>query len=111
MARKQVEPEAARPLRICDVCGQIDDHPRHVYVASDIPVNQAHVEAVLERDDIPADVRARIIAEVLDTTVQQRHPDCCAAAGCPASGTDADCAHLAVTGLTGSALVEHITGG
>lgn len=99
-----------RPLRICDVCGQIDDHPRHVFVSTDLPVNQAQVEATIGRDDLDADVRARIVAEIVDTTVQQRHPDCCAQVGCPSVGTDADCAHLAATGLTGAALVSHITG-
>lgn len=112
MAAKKPTPVVdERALRICDVCGQIDDHPRHVFVADNIPVNQAHVEAVLERDDLSPAVRSRIAQDVMDTTIQQRHMDCCHAAGCPARGTDADCAQFAATGLTGDELVRHITGG
>ena len=79
-------------LRICDVCGDIDEKSRHVFIASGLPVNEAHIAAVLDRSDIDSSERARIITEINDTTVQQRHFACCAQAGCPEAGQDADCA-------------------
>lgn len=99
-----------RPLRVCDVCGQVDTDPRHVFGTEGLVPNQAHITAVIGRDDIPAEDRARIVEEILDTTTQQRHPDCCHAAGCPDAGLPTDCAVLAATGLTGDALLAFIKG-
>lgn len=42
-----------RPQRLCEECGQIDDHPRHMVASPD------------------------------GTGEQIKHLDCCAAAGCP----------------------------
>jgi hypothetical protein len=81
-------------LRICDVCGVIDDLPRHVHGTFGLEINQAHISAVLDRSDLASDERARIIAEISDTTLQQRHFTCCAETGCPAAGDPADCANL-----------------
>lgn len=96
-----------RPLRICDVCGGVDDHPRHVLAAGigEIPVNQANLAKVLGDDSLSADDKARIVADIVDTTTQLRHMDCCRSVGCP----DGSCNSLP-EGLTGAALVEHITG-
>jgi hypothetical protein len=99
-----------RPLRVCDVCGQVDTDPRHVFGTSGLVPNQGHVLAVIARDDLTAEDRARIVADILDTTTQYRHPDCCASVGCPDEGLDSDCAHLAATGLTGPALLAFIQG-
>ena len=62
-----------RPMRPCDVCGQIDDHPRHVQRTS-------------------------------PTTLQIRHLDCCAAAGCETCvETEA-----ATEGRRGQELIDHL---
>lgn len=94
-----------RPLRVCDVCGQIDDHPRHTFV--DVPekfqVNEAAQLAVFDLD-APADVKIRLLEEIADTSTQQRHMDCCREAGCP----DGSCNDKPE--LKGYDLVEAITG-
>lgn len=33
-----------RPLRICDICGQTDDHPRHVVGLADGGTRMAHMD-------------------------------------------------------------------
>jgi hypothetical protein len=48
-----------RPIRLCDVCGGMDDHPRHMVASPD------------------------------GADEQIRHLDCCAAAGCPDGTCDA----------------------
>ena len=101
--------EIVRPLRICDVCGQIDDHPRHVVghdVNGPVPVNTALVVAISSRTDLSPEDKESIVADILDTTLEQRHMDCCVQAGCP----DGSCAPNAITGLTGAELLAHITG-
>lgn len=104
--------EPARPNRICDVCGGVDDHPRHVFAGPPemFPIKQEHVTAVIAHPGLGVDEKARIVAEVLDTSVQQRHMDCCRSAGCP----DNSCVAIAATGaeeLRGKALIKHLTSG
>ena len=98
-----------RPLRSCDECGQIDDHPRHVFLAgpNEVPVNQAAVDAV-GAADLPLADAVRIHNELTDTTILQRHMDCCRAAGCP----DGSCNQMPAEqhDLRGHKLVEAITG-
>lgn len=98
-----------RPQRICDVCSQIDDHPRHVHVEVGIPVNQASIKALAE-SGLTGDEYDTILADILDTTTQQRHMDCCRSVGCP----DGTCDAIGKTGaqdLRGSALLKHLTSG
>lgn len=76
-----------RPLRVCDLCGLVDDHPRHTIVGT---VPKAAIIAAPSDDIInrvldlapPAD-RARLLRDLTDTTSTERHLDCCTAAGCP----------------------------
>lgn len=95
-----------RPLRICDVCGGVDDHPRHMLAASpgEIPVNQANLSKVLADESLDPDTKAAVIADIVDTTTQLRHMDCCRLTGCP----DGTCNSL--PSLTGAALMSHIQG-
>jgi hypothetical protein len=98
-----------RVLRVCDLCGGVDDHPRHVIAGT--------VEDAFERpgddivnlvlDNAPADDRARLLRELTDTSSSDRHLDCCAAEGCP-TGT---CGQLAAgaSGKTGKAMLNHLT--
>lgn len=98
-----------RALRVCDLCGGVDDHPRHVIAGS--------VEDTFERpsDDIvnkvldasPADDRARLLRELTDTGSSDRHLDCCAEAGCP---TDTCGPQIAGAPGTGRKMLDHIMG-
>ena len=74
-----------RALRICDVCGGVDDHPRHILAAGvgEIPVNQENLAKVLADESLAPEDKARIVADIVDTTTQLRHMDCCTNVGCP----------------------------
>lgn len=98
-----------RPLRICDVCGTVDSHPRHVFVTSRLPVNQEHLDAVLADESLSVDA-SQLVRDITDTTVQQRHMDCCRGAGCPDGACDAVLATLPAPAI-GAKLVEHLTSG
>jgi hypothetical protein len=73
-----------RPLRVCDLCGGVDDHPRHtiagnlrgVFQPSDAALDQVVAKA-------PEDQRTRLVRELMDTTSTDRHLQCCRDAGCP----------------------------
>lgn len=114
MATKLKAAEGRR-LRICDVCGQVDDHPRHEhYEGEGIPVRQDHLAAVIERTDLTNEDKTRIVAEIVDTASQQRHIDCCAEVGCPCVGLDTECKKVLDAGgegLKGMDLVEFIASG
>lgn len=73
-----------RPLRICDSCGQIDDHPRHVLATLE-DTGKSHqdvLDLATENADSPEKLKA-VIAAAQDSTVLTKHMDCCAADGCP----------------------------
>lgn len=97
----------ARPVRGCDVCGGVDDHPRHVFAhAPGDGVTSAEV-AVIMLDNASADDRAAIMAHVKDDSTVMRHMDCCRTAGCP----DGSC-NIVTAGAEskrGDALVKHLT--
>lgn len=83
-----VEP-TERPLRYCDVCAQLDDHPRHViHVGPDHPsfskTNPGN-ELIdrLQRPEGASNAQvARAITEINRPGLLLRHLDCCAAQGC-----------------------------
>ena len=93
--------------RICDVCGVVDEGPRHRFFTEpdSFPVNQAHLTSVLENLDIPTADKIALINDIQDTGDQTRHFDCCAAVGCPAPPVDAE------TGLPNEANCSVRTGG
>lgn len=69
-----------RNMRLCDMCGGYDDHPRHV-------TNLATVDpaAVPSREflaSLPDGVSALALQELMDGTTFCRHMNCCAKAGC-----------------------------
>jgi hypothetical protein len=71
-----------RPLRVCDLCGGVDDHPRHVITGQTMPKpGQDILAKVLAA--APEAERVRLVDELLDTNASDRHMDCCRAAGCP----------------------------
>jgi hypothetical protein len=82
-----------RPLRPCDVCGQIDEHPRHVFVTAPGEYEPAadmidQVRAHLRDGDYQGLVAADILAMATDATTAYRHMDCCRARGCPDGACD-----------------------
>ena len=104
------------PYRVCDLCGQVDDHPRHV-IAGVIdgvhPVDEVLRQAVIDNlgelfsaGKVTVEQVLRVGADYTDTTSSDRHLDCCAAAGCP-TGT---CAGQVVgaDGKTGAAMRRHL---
>lgn len=97
-----------RSLRVCDLCGGVDDHPRHVL--SGLPdVYAPPAEEIIARvlDQAPPEHRARLLRELIDTSSQDRHMDCCREAGCPA-GTCAE-QTAGVEDLRGAGLLAHLT--
>lgn len=97
---------AERPLRICDVCGEVDDLPRHVVAHSpgEVPVNTDLVVTIASRDDLDPVVRESIVADIIDTSLELRHMHCCAGAGCP----DGSCNALVASGVSPDAMLAHI---
>ena len=100
-----------RPRRPCDLCGAVDDHPRHVLAtgAGD-PLADPHpgiivmvAATVIEDPD-----RDAVMGVLLDRTTAVRHLDCCRAAGCP----DGSCATQTAGAETarGADLLAHLTG-
>lgn len=94
-----------RRLRLCDVCGGLDDHPRHVTGLPGGATGGAPDQAFL--DALPDGCPAYAIAELLDPTTYVRHMDCCAAQGCSIC-KETEAVH---GGLRGDALLENILGG
>lgn len=97
-----------RPLRVCDICGQVDDHPRHVFGAYgtqfELP-DAALIQAVARRADLPEPVVTEAIRSLTDTTELCAHFDCCAGSG----RCDGSCAaQVAAAGGGGAALVAHV---
>lgn len=63
-------------LRVCDVCGGVDELPREVVSCTPDecpPVNQAMVTAILRRDDLAPEVQSAIVADLHDNTLMLRH--------------------------------------
>lgn len=69
-----------RHQRLCDVCGQLDDNPRHVQAVG--PDHPGAVPSDAFINGLPDGVPARAVAELMDPTTLVRHMDCCGAAGC-----------------------------
>lgn len=78
-----------RPLRSCDVCGQIDDHPRHIFdtnAAENFAVNEDAIKAAFganEDGKVSGMELYAIVTDLRDTSFLTRHFDCCRDAGCP----------------------------
>lgn len=96
-----------RPMRMCDVCGGVDDHPRHVFghAPGDGVTSDAVAAKALQNTD--PDNYLAVVAQVRDDSTTYRHMDCCRSVGCP----DGSC-NVVTQGaedLQGMALVEHLT--
>lgn len=79
---------AERPLRLCDSCAALDDHPRHVIGVSqgDNTPSAEFVQQALAAAD--AQNHALVVSELLDTSTTMKHMDCCATDGCPDGSCD-----------------------
>lgn len=77
--------EVVRPMRICEVCKEIDDHPRHVvWVApGTVPVDNELIVQVAAETGLTDEEKKNIIAYLVDTTTDIRHFHCCSEVGCP----------------------------
>lgn len=97
-----------RPLRVCDLCGGVDDHPRHVIAGAIRDVFPRVADEVVDRVlvNAPEAERGRLLRDLLDTASSDRHLDCCREAGCP----DGSCG-LVTAGaeqLRGPDLLNHL---
>lgn len=97
-----------RTLRVCDVCGGVDDHPRHVIAGGEADRFDRPSDEILGRvmDAAPPAERIRLVRELLDTGTSDRHMDCCRDAGCP-DGT-CDRVTAGAESKRGAALLKHL---
>lgn len=100
-----------RALRVCDLCGGVDDHPRHVLAGGDRGSFPRPPDEILAKvlETAPEDQRVRLVNELLDTGTSDRHMDCCRLAGCP----DGSCTArtTGAEGLRGADLLDHLMKG
>jgi hypothetical protein len=100
-----------RPIRGCDVCGGVDDHPRHVIAGA--PGAAGNADPVIVRRtvanctalDLDEATASAVLAGIMDTSSQDRHRDCCRSVGCP-TGTCNDVADLVGDKLRGADLLD-----
>jgi hypothetical protein len=97
-----------RVLRVCDLCGGVDDHPRHVIAgtvegAVPAPSNEILAKVIAAAPEVDG---ARLVRELMDTSSSDRHLDCCAAAGCPEGLCEPQVAGAG--SKTGKSMVTHL---
>jgi hypothetical protein len=99
-----------RLLRVCDLCGGVDDHPRHVIAGAAPDAFVRPDDDILNRvlELAPPQERARLVRDLMDTAASDRHMDCCRAAGCLDGSCDIQTA--GVEDLRGADLLEHLMG-
>ena len=106
--------DESRPLRVCDLCGQVDRDPRHSDTATTAEDRyQQPAQEVVDRliDTAPKDQRAALLASLMDRTSFDHHIDCCAANGCPLPADDPNSCTAKVSGAkgkTGKALADYL---
>lgn len=89
---------ADNPLRVCDICLQLDDHPRHGSVLAE-PTG-----AVDRLTALPNGIPAAAMYELAHPYISEHHLDCGAANGCASCS-----AQVALAGnVQGDALRTHI---
>jgi hypothetical protein len=97
-----------RPFRLCDSCGGVDDHPRHV-VAHPPGGGPTDPDILVKAvENAPKEALRDVLAQAQDDTIITKHMDCCRADGCP----DGSCNVVTkdVEHLKGYDLVEHLVG-
>lgn len=98
-----------RVLRVCDLCGGVDDHPRHVIAGTDQDAFTRPSDDIIAKviAAAPPEEVGRLVGELVDTTASDRHLDCCAAAGCP-TGTCGP--QVAGAPGVGQQMLDHLVG-
>lgn len=98
-----------RPLRVCDLCGGVDDHPRHSFGGPVTGVFRPPTDEVVEKvlANAPADQRGRLLRDLMDTSSLDLHKDCCRDAGCPTGTCNEELAE--VGDLRGAELADALT--
>lgn len=98
-----------RVLRVCDLCGGVDDHPRHVIAGTDQDAFTRPSEEIIAKviASAPPEEVGRLVGELVDRTASDRHLDCCAAAGCP-TGTCGP--QVAGAPGVGQQMLDHLVG-
>jgi hypothetical protein len=71
-----------RPLRFCDLCGGLDDHPRHVKQLPPESLDGSPDAAVIASIKTAGEAPIEAIRQLYAENLQVRHMDCCAASGC-----------------------------
>lgn len=101
-----------RALRVCDLCGGVDDHPRHIIAgaadAFDPPTDEI-VTSVLDNAaaaEVDAHTLARLLRDLHSVAAQDRHMDCCRGVGCPTGACDQQTA--GAPDKTGAQLLKHL---
>jgi len=96
-----------RVLRVCDLCGGVDDHPRHVIAGTAEDAFAKPSDEILQKviAAAPKAEVGRLVRDLVDTTSSDRHLDCCAAAGCP---NDLCGPQVAGAPGTGAQMLEHL---
>lgn len=101
-----------RAYRVCDECGQVDDHPRHVIAggpeAYAAPTDDTITKVLASARELELDeaVVARLVRDLLSTASLDLHMDCCRARGCPTGACDEQTA--GVEELRGANLLDHL---
>lgn len=108
MTNTAVEATEERPLRPCDICGGVDDHPRHqiAHPPGTVIANPEIIQLLAQNVDFTTERGAKVLADYVDTTVEQRHMDCCREAGCP-DGT-CNVVTQGAESLRGTDLLDHL---
>jgi hypothetical protein len=65
-------------LRVCDGCGDVDELPRHlvVYPVGGAPAVDQDVLAKVLDMNLDSEVKASVVADLIDTTQMLYHFDC-----------------------------------
>ena len=101
-----------RAYRVCDACGQVDDHPRHVIAgaleAYPAPADEtiSSVLAAAKKLKLDEPTTARLLRDLLSTASLDLHMDCCRERGCPTGACDQQTA--GAYELRGADLLDHL---
>lgn len=105
---------SGRVLRVCDLCGGVDDHPRHVIAGTSggpavvtAPTDEVLGKVTAAVAGMDSGAAARLLRDLMDTSSSDRHLDCCADAGCPTGTCGPQVADAG--GKTGKAMLVHLT--
>lgn len=96
-----------RFVNFCEICGQLDDHPKHVRQLRADSDEGVPSQELLDKINAPDNVPIAAIETLYAGNAQRHHMDCGAANGCEIC-IDTESVN---GGLRGQALIDHLTGG